>query len=30
MDNNMLICCGTMNGTEVAREGIEEEKASTE
>ena len=26
MDHNMLICCGTMNVTEVAREGTEEEK----
>ena len=30
MDNNMLICCGTMNVTEVAREGTEEEKQSTQ
>ena len=30
MDHNMLICCGTMNVTEVAREGTEEEKQSTQ
>ena len=30
MDNNMLICCGTMNVTEVAREGTEDEKESTQ
>ena len=30
VDHNTLICCGTMNVTEVAREGTEEEKESTE
>ena len=30
MDNNMLICCGTMNVTEVARECTEDEKESTQ
>ena len=30
MDHNMLICCGTMNVTEVAREGTQEEKQSTQ
>jgi hypothetical protein len=26
VDHNACICCGTMNVTEVAREGTEEEK----
>ena len=30
VDHNACICCGTMNVTEVAREGTEEEKQSTE
>ena len=30
MDNNMLICCGTMNVTKVAREGTTEEEKERE